>query len=426
MNQFISKYKTCVEWLSYILYAISLFSLAFPWSLTQPIIVAWVIMWALEFRWLKRPTWHGTNVVHVLFIALLIFEALSLLWHDNTPAIVHELNLHLPFVYVLVISLWGLNKHHDTDVLKCMLIMGSILSAAFYICFNQYVISHNVEEYMRPVTSTNIFELSEGPSKWLKHRQDYSIVLLLSIAFCPSLYNLLRRNNRVSKNTALILTIVTMALLIGIIVLTLSRIALVILPAVLIVMLYHIGAKYISKRTLAIAIGCVIAISVAVLVTHPRMQRLYNDFRNIEQGLPEDFERPHDPRWNIWKTVIDNRESYGLLGIGIGNEKEFLIEKYKEEQFWHEATQEYGTHNQYFQEWVTLGPIAMLLLITAFILMPFMPPKGHRYTAIIVTLIYMVSMLTDIPLSFIGTLYILYCALILIELEQPTNLLNRQ
>ena len=417
MKQFMLKYKTGTEWLSYILFIITLFSLAFPWSLTQPLIVAWVISWLLEGRWLKRPAWHNSLIPQLLLVALLIFEALSLLWHDNTPAILHEINIHHPILYVLILSLWGLNQKYDADILRVSLIAGCLLSAVYYIGFNYYVVNHQIEEYLRPNTSWDIFDLGEGPSKWVKHRQHYSIVLLLAVAFCPSLFRIIRQRLNLSAIAATSITLIAATLLITIIFATSSRIALLLLPLIILIMLFHYGNRYVSKRTIAITTTLIVVCGITILAVHPRMKRLYNDIANIEQGITEDLDNPQEPRWHIWQTVIDNRDSYGLLGIGIGNDIPFLVEKYKEEGFGHEAYQGYSAHNQFLHEWITLGPIAAILLLLAFGLMPFMPPKGRRYTATIVALIFIASMMTDIPLEFIGTLYILYCTLILIETE---------
>ncbi len=417
MNQFMLKYKTGIEWLSYILFAVTLFSLAFPWSLTQPLIVAWVVSWLLEFRWLKRPTWHNSLIPQLLLVALLIFEALSLLWNDNTSAILHEVNIHHPILYVLILSLWGVNDKYDADILRVSLIMGCLLSAVFYIGFNYHVTNNQIEEFLRPNTSWNIFDLGEGPVKWIKHRQHYSIVLLMAVAFCPSLYRVIRQRIGWSNIAATSITLIVAVLLITIIFSTSSRIALLLLPIIILIMFFHYGSRYVSKRTIAITTTLVIVIGIAILATHPRMKRLYNDMANIEQGKTENLDYPQDPRWHIWQTVIDNRDSYGLLGIGIGNDIPFLVEKYTEEGFGHEAYQGYSAHNQFMHKWITLGPIAAILLLLAFGLMPFMPRRGYRYTATVTSLVFVASMMTDIPLEFIGALYILYCALILIETE---------
>ncbi len=420
MSQFTAKYKTITEWGSYLLYALTLFTLPFPWHITQPIIVAWVVMWLFEGRWLSRPKWHKSIIPQLLLVALLAFEALSLLWNNNHSAVVHEINIHLPFVYVTILSLWGLNNKYDADILKTALIVGCLLSALFYIGFNAYVINHNIEQYLRFTTNYNIFDLGDGPSKWIKHRQDYSIVLLLAIAFCPSLYyNLITKHTdyKYKQTVALTVTGITMILLITIIFLTKARIALFILPIILILMLFNYCKTPKAKRIATIGSIVIVCTTIAILAFHPRMKRLYNDINTIEQGIKLDRQNPQDPRWHIWKTIYDYRHEYGFLGLGIGNEQEFLTQKYYQEGFLEEAEKGYSAHNQYLHEWITLGPVAAILLIIAFALMPFMPPKHYRYSATVIAIIYAACMMTDIPLSYIGTLYILYCALILIELD---------
>lgn len=420
MSQFISKYKNATEWCSFLLYALTLFTLPFPWHITQPIIVVWVVMWLFEGRWLKRPKWHNSIIPQLFLIALLVFEALSLFWNDNHSAVIHEINIHLPFIYVLILSLWGLNDKYNADILKTTLIVGCLLSAIFYIGFNAYVINHNIEQYLSPTTNRNIFDLGDGPTMSIKHRQDYSITLLLAIAFCPSLFNLLNDRLRCKhkRTIAYCVSIITGVLLTTVILLSRARIALFILPVILILMLFKNCRTPHTRRIATIGTVLIVCATIATLAFHPRMKRLYHDITTIEQGIKIDRESPQDPRWHIWKTIYDYRHEYGLTGLGIGNEQSFLIEKYNEEGFLEEAYQGYSAHNQYLHEWITLGPIATVLLILAFGLMPFMPPKGHRYTAAVVAIIYAVCMLTDIPLSFIGTLYILYSALILIESER--------
>lgn len=86
-----------------------------------------------------------------------------------------------------------------------------------------------------------------------------------------------------------------------------------------------------------------------------------------KSGKPEKAKSTAD-RIEIWKVSFDIIRANPLIGVGTGDVKDVLIEKYQEKNIKHALEYKLNAHNQYLQTFMTLGfPGFLTLLLMLFL-----------------------------------------------------------
>lgn len=100
-------------------------------------------------------------------------------------------------------------------------------------------------------------------------------------------------------------------------------------------------------------------------------------------------------RLAIWKCSGKVIADDILLGTGIGDNRDALIDSYEENQFWQGVDREFNAHNQYLETLIAGGIIAFLLLCVMLIVIARHGYRKRDYLLIAVLGFFSISLLTE-------------------------------
>lgn len=399
MNQYLS----IIRAVNYALFCLLILSLPFPWRVANYVIIAWFVTWLLEFRWCYRVREHlamhpmRERWPSILLAVWVLWECATLLWTTDTQATHLLIERHLTLLALPLVAFFGVNDHYNSRRFFTLWVQASLISIPFYIFGS--IIAHNSWQIYYDVNFDN-FQwppvLLTNLTGVIKHRLFYCMVLTLGLCSLPYLYRAYEdRYPRAARMATLGIAALGM---IGAIVLTNSRaIWLLLLLLPLVYAAYTFRGRV---RRIIIACGIVLAVGVGALLVHyaPRFDQMQSD-----------------PRITEWSTFLRHYDDYTLLGTGAGTSQDHMVAYYIEEggSFEEGIRERYGTHNQYFNQLMTMGPLSLVYLVAVFVVLVW-AFRGHaRWWALSVALIWLINMLSDDILERIDPILTLATALVI-------------
>lgn len=419
MKQALKIYQDGMGLINYLAFLVFLFLLPMPWHWVQPVWVVWLIAWFLEGRWLKRDNFGFSKklIPQLLILAFVAWEALSLIWTDNLQMGQRDLSKHIYFVAVLIVSLFGVNERYDTGAMKTAVCLGSVVAVIGYSMISMWLMSDGIRELWPNVTDIfpqfGQFDYVGGEHiNFIKHHLYMALVILAAICFSPDIYKTFKGVMRKEYAIAGIV-VCDLILCYGIIAST-CRIAMFLLPVMFVIcMLVYYDGKYRK----GIMVGSLVIAVILIGTLLVRSERLRTSFDDIHLDYNEQrqayIEAYDNARPYIWYTVIKHVGDYGVTGKGLGSEED-TMNKYYEEDGQHLCRlMSFNAHSTYLSTWIQLGPIAMVLLISILVVMPFCYPIEQRKRVAMICLLIAAVMLTETILWRMSGLYIIFALMIL-------------
>ncbi len=123
--------------------------------------------------------------------------------------------------------------------------------------------------------------------------------------------------------------------------------------------------------------------------------RIEHSTEALSANAPPAISRSTSDRIEIWKTSLEIIKSNLLIGVGTGDVKDVLMQKYKEKSIEGAIEFKLNAHDQYLQTFVTLGlpGIAALLLM---LILPMLRAFRNRYFLyFIFLLVFSLNMLSE-------------------------------
>lgn len=405
------KYQQIIGHLNALCFILAIALLPFPKRLAQIACVAWMILWALEFRWTQKSNlqmWQKTlkngkhlwlpskSILPILFMALwVIWEAFSLLWGSHIGAGGKWNAAHVSLLCLPLIAFFGLNEYYDWKTIARVYVISSIISVIFYGVVAYLLMNHHwfldpANRVGKPVFEWRSYQLGSGG---LKHRLYYGTQLLIAMVL-----TLMLRKDFIARRGKTIgylqICIGLSILLIGILLID-SRASML----TLICLILAAGITHLPKhnRIIVSVVFIILAIS-AVCATwklHPRMQRC--DIEQVMDAEEHIDDAGFEPRIAIWHYALENPSDYSLYGMGVGNATPYLIEKYQADNLDRYVKRRFGTHNQYLEVWMELGLVALLCFIGIWCFYPFCYKRDSRASrfALFFALTFALNMLTE-------------------------------
>ncbi len=416
MPAIVHTYQRYIGALNYALFMLLMFLLPFPWHFVQPVTVIWLIAWVLEGRWLQRSNFRlSKGLIPMLLLVLFVgWEALSLLWSLNPKQGAQDLTMHLPVLAMALIGLFGVNDNYKAINIKQALIIGCLVAVACYLMtiYWYYSIGH-----LRRDTQYFWWScLGDGLIGKIKHRFYLAMCLMLSLAFSVDVFKHYRdKYNPVAA--ALTIAVVDM-ILVASIILTGSRIMMLLLPIMAILLFFqHYKGKY--KRIFAVAVIIASVLFVGLCMRYQTRFVLTIERLKTNYEVGQSINNRHiEPRIYIWHKVLDNAKQYGICGLGMGSATDLLVAEYEKDGITDYAAKRWGTHNQYLNTWMDLGPLAVLLMVLILFSSVYCHTGQARRDATVVCLLFGVGLMMETALLRMSGLYIFYALLTLLLLEQ--------
>ena len=104
----------------------------------------------------------------------------------------------------------------------------------------------------------------------------------------------------------------------------------------------------------------------------------------------------------IWKTSIEIIKENFLFGVGTGDVKDILLEKYKEKGMTGAYEEKLNAHNQYFQTFIALGLPGIMILLSSFIFPFILAFKKKNFLYVVFLFIVFLNFLTESMLETIA------------------------
>ncbi len=365
LKKIVDKYQQCIGVINYLLVLAVAFSAAFPNRIFNTVWVLWLITWALEGRFLKKSNFSfDKSKIAILMLAVFyVWEAVSIFWAIDKNAGYSILERQMSFVAIVPIALFGVNEYYKTTTIFTSLVVGVLISVLSYSMTLLYL--NNVEYFLHAGDKAfwNGFD-AENFSNWMssiKHRLYYTTILAVALFSLPFLYK--KYVSRYGKCLTIIILCFVAVMISVMIYFSGSRsmiLALILFASI--ALFRFINKKY--SLVIASGIGLIVVTGLYLFITyHPRMQNFKSDdFEALKTGKTTN--EMIEPRLLIWHAVFESPSDYVWHGVGAGNSTNYLVEKYKTNNFPDKfVIRRFGPHNQYFAEMMELGIAGALYLI---------------------------------------------------------------
>jgi len=415
--------------LNYVLFCAMLIALPLPRMILQPVAVAFIISWLLELRFLpvgkhNLQIYKFTNLQiekalpGALLTCLALWEAISLAWAPDTQAGLSMINRHWPFVILVLIPLFGFNEHYKSHKVLSVLFASCVASVPLYLFTYYWVWNYDAVIWFRPdLIRPFEFPGFHGITSLMKLRGYYCLVLMLSIFSTPLLY---RHYRQIYSRTDVILTLgIGVAVMLAGMLMTGSRTAIMTFVITAIFLLFVTYRKRIRWWWQLLIVVAGLGVGIASFVLNPRFDTLLNtDIHNLNLSEASEL---NEPRPYLWATVLTHWEEYGFFGLGAGQHSEFMMNQFREAGNDYFLAQKFGPHSQYLSTWMCLGPLAVLLLLAAFVAIPRVYKGRAHYMAHAVAFLFAFSILYDDLLERMDSILILIIWLVLLPLIESES-----
>ncbi len=323
------------------------------------------------------------NKALLLFPLYFIIMCLSLIYTDNISDGFDLLQRSLSLLFFPIIFLFVKEDASTVRKLFDFLLFGLVVSFVINFSFAVYHVLEVINERI------NSPELSlEGISVVLYaflNGWDHLIGEEFSKLVNPSyvsLYILLvlsyyLKNTLQSRLQVLIIVILFLYLF-----LLASIAAYLILATISLLLVVSITDKS-KKYTMMI----VFILGVIVFLNNPRVFDFYTSVTDFSERLEIDNTSVEKSRLLTWNTSIALIKEAPLLGYGIGDTNDVLIEKYKELNYFHNYNNKYNAHNQFLQTFIQTGIIGFAVLINIFVLLAMRMNRSKNEMAVFLILI---------------------------------------
>lgn len=415
MTHFFLTYQRYIGAINYALFLLLLISIPFPSLFLNNLWPIWLVSWIVEFRFLQPANRRIHSGIWPIWICLgfFILSAFSILWSDYPQQGWKDIERCLSILVLPLIALYGVNERYKIHTLQTVLFCSCLVSVIFYLLVYYFCFVINILQYYPNCHWWSI--MAYGPLDNFKHHGFYGIALFIAMSFSGSIYA--HYKSIYSKTSALLtIGIADIILLFGCFISS-SRTTILLIPIFLFVaFLLNYHGKY-KAWIISFVLGIMI-VGGCLLTQHPRMQEAIHSTQKaiIQNQIDEQSE----PRIYIYKTILANWKDYGLFGMGIGTPHTYLQTKYQEDSAAPANALRFGwhPHNQYFNAWMSIGPLGMLILLGIVICLPLFYHGIIKRQAIYLSLIYGWTMLTDLMISMANPLYTLFVVLIILTLEE--------
>lgn len=414
MINFFHKYQYYIGAINYALFLLLLISIPFPSIFFNTLWPIWLVSWALEFRFLQpaNKRIHSGLWPILICIGFFLWSALSILWSDYPQQGWKDIERCLSLLALPLIAIYGVNERYKMHTIQTVFFSSCLASVAFYAL--SYYFCHIID-ILKYYPGAHWWAMFSSPLTQLKHHGFYGIELFIALGFSGSIYT--HYKTIYSKASALLTVGIADAILLFGSFVSASRTTILLIP-IFIFVAFYLNYHGKGKWWLIAAIIGLGILCNSLFLRHPRMQEAIHSTQGaITQNQ---IDEQSEPRIYIYKTILANWKDYGLFGMGIGTPHIYLQTKYQEDSAAPTNALQLGwhPHNQYFNTWMTIGPLGMLVLLGIVICLPLFYHGIIKRQAIYLSLIYGWTMLTDLMLSFANPLYTLFVVLIILALEE--------
>ncbi|MFA5781717.1 MAG: O-antigen ligase family protein [Bacteroidales bacterium] len=380
------KYNEVIRKINFFLLVLISFSIPFHRLFAVYLCALWIIFSLMEgdfFKKISRKNEKGYLLLFILFYALHI---IGMTYSENTKAAKIDIILKIPFIIMpFLFSLSGDYLREKKNKILLSFVAGNLLASVICLIaatvrsfsvvngtwvFNAELMDHNYSFWQMLANGGNNFMYE--PLSIFHHSGYFSVYIVISVLLLLDM--LVHKEIGKSMHTKVLYILLILFFCI-MVYLLFARTGLI---ALFIVLLgYSIYVIFKSKIKIY-TLGLLIIITIAGVVIIGHNNRIKNSFNEIKKIIYNSNKRvDSDNRLFIWFNSLEIIKNNLFTGVGTGDNKNKLLEIYKEKKMEKAEKARLNVHNQFLETTIQLGLPGLLVLLAIFIL-PFIRAVKNR------------------------------------------------
>ncbi len=392
----LEQYQSVIGRANWVLFLVAVASIPFPQVCSRYALVAWIVAWVLELRWVSITNLKAQIANYKIILPILLFgvwylwRAISGLWSADHRAWGFMMERYMTYGLLIPVALLGVNDYYGWRKAAKVFVIACAISVIYYIVFFTILTYH--PDWIKALgyekwnyTVSNWWRNFMENCSCIKHRLYWCTTQILAAVLAFEVWD--GKEGNTKRNT--IIKWILVLVILSALPLTGSRQSVFTLAGVLVIavisllphkhrVLYSIGIV-----TVGIAIGC------SILFTHPRMKVIFSEPLSIEHLTK------YESRLGIWSIALSEPKDYVLFGLGGGQSVGYLNQQYDKYKARTYKERNYHAHNQYLEELMELGVFGLIFFIIAWLSVLICSKGKGKQTAVYFVTAFGLIMITD-------------------------------
>lgn len=395
------KRKKIHFYIQYVVFLLMIFSLPLERRLLPPLMLLLSFNWVVEVMSdIIQNLLFRLKIIHVdcinnkwiilknnrlifafcLFCALFVLYVIGLYYTENISIGKNELILKLSLFAMPVILFTSDLKLWNKSLVKWIFnvfILGCFLGIMYclYQSLSVYRIDHNFGDFFYQDHS-------------FFHHPSYAS-MFYTFALSAMIYYLI--NNDVKIHEKIIYILLIPLFIVDIFLLS-SRTALLILFFVAVLFIFYV---IIHKHNRLLNVLYTLIIFMIAFSVYKFMPEKYNRFFIKFNNIHSVDDLKEDVRFYIWTGAWEASKENIPYGVGTGDAKDILKNKYKDKSLKYFYNREYNAHNQYLQILLTLGIPGMVVFVSGLLYAFIISIKKRYFLYVVFLIIFGLNILTE-------------------------------
>jgi O-antigen ligase len=281
----------------------------------------------------------------LFFICSYLVYLIGLLYTSNSSFGMREIEYKLALLLMPIII--GVTPKMSNKTLNYLLV--AFLISNFVTAISCLVINlvENQFSYIPTYTELSVFV---SPNYFIIYI-DFCIVVMLN--------KVAKEKN--SKGIALIILLLLFFICFNL--LLASKMGIMIMAIILI----YYGFKYLKRYSIFLPPALIflgLAFGTIFINTNPKAKSRFTNLKSAlnSERIDKNTTESSRIRLLVWEQAVNIIKEHPLIGVGTGDSKDSLLEKYKRAGISHALSNRYNAHNQYLEWLITLGVLGFIVL----------------------------------------------------------------
>jgi O-antigen ligase len=332
--------------------ALLAFCIPLSHKITALAIALFVFSWLLSGEWIKNTQVVLKNSFFIIGILFFLIHLIGLIYSDNKPVGWFDIEVKLSLLLFPLVFLMSSVLIENKKLIFSIFVIGNIM--AVLICLGTAF--YNL--YFKNINTFSYSGLSV-----IHHPAYFALYLCFSSAIILCQFYSKEQLLYVSSKTVLVFILVLFSIMIYM----LSSKAGIISFFITLVLLSVLALKNKSNRKIAIVIILLAGFQLWFSLTQNiRFQTVTTSVVTAESHMQT--EESNAVRVLVWETTIDILKTNYVMGVGTGDIKDVLMNKYKERNMIGALENKLNVHNQFLETWLGQGIAGITLLLLLFLL----------------------------------------------------------
>jgi hypothetical protein len=377
-----------IESILLFLFSLLAFMLPVHKKIISPIIA--VLLVFLVFINIKNNSFKQVrlSLVNIALMILYTLYAIGISYTENIKAGLFDLEVKMSLIIMPVAFMLAFPyiKHNFKETVLKAFVAGCIVSSLFLLTnstLRYFLHGHNIDEFFYTKLSPHFH-----PS-YLALYLNFAIIILVYFALNKW------RNFNVLKKVSCFICITFLALIVfllnskaGILIMLVST------TAYMLVIIFSSSKKIIG----IVAVLSIAVFSIAIWHSIPGLKNRFMVSINSLKTYSNKAINPEEgtlQRIVIWKHSLSIIKNNMLLGVGTGDVRKELDDKYLQEKFMHGVETHLNAHNQFLQTAIAIGILGLTVLVFVIFYLMFIGIKHKKLIIFFFALIIFLNFLFE-------------------------------